>query len=200
MATIDQVTICNMALTNIGASTIEAIDEGSPASNACQTWYAYSRLQALEVQDWNFARRRQTLTLIEEDPVEGIWLYRYQYPSDCVFFRRIQNPLGDYVDPIPFEVEVDSDLNAKSILTNQETPQGVYTFDQTVTSIYSPLFVSLLSFALASNIAYTLTGKQEMRKTMVELFNGIAKSAPAANANEQMAEAPPDTEWITGRE
>ncbi len=200
MAVISKVRICNMALSNVGArSTIEDLAEGSAEANECNLWYDYSRLQVLEASDWSFARKRLTLTTHGDAAPDGVWSYRYQYPSDCVMFRKIQNPSGDQALPVPYEIETDLTQDNRSILTNLDEAVGVYTFDLETTALFSPFFVEMLAAALSSHIAFTLTGKGEIRQAMVESFASLQRAAPAYNANEQMKAAPADADWIGGR-
>ena len=200
MAVISKVRICNMALSNVGASSaLESLTDGSAEAETCDLWYDYSRLQALAGYDWNFARRRLTLATHSDDPPDGVWAYRYQYPSDCVAFRKIQNPSGDRAAPVPFEIEVSDDLGTKSILTDLDDAVGVYTFDLETVTLFSPFFVEMFSFALSSHIAFALTGKQALRTEMLKTFSALQRSAPAVNANEQMEGLPKEASWIEGR-
>jgi len=197
---ISKIRICNMALSNIGArSTLEDLADGSAEGNECDLWYEYSRLQTLEASDWSFARRRLTLATHSEDPPSGVWGYRYQYPSDCVNFRKIQNPSGDVADPIPFEIEIDGNLDNRSILTDLDDAIGVYTFDLETTTLFPPIFIEMLSFSLASHIAISLTGKLDIRDKMLSSFASLQRIAPAINANERAAPAPRDASWVRGR-
>tara|TARA_Y100000310_G_scaffold25627_1_gene24510 strand:+ start:4199 stop:4813 length:615 start_codon:yes stop_codon:yes gene_type:complete len=199
--TISEVRISNMALSNIGAnSTIETMEENSAEAKECNLWYHYSRLQALAANDWSWARRRLTLTAHSIDPPSGVWGYRYQYPSDCVVFRSIQNPAGEKADPIPFEIEAaGSAYDTKSILTDADDAIGVYTFDQRVVTMFSEFFVEMFAFALASHIVFALTGSKELRKEMIGGFQSMARIAPASDANERAGAPPRDTDWIRGR-
>ena len=201
MATISTVSICNMALSNIGAdSTVESLTaDGTAESNACNLWYDWSRLQALAGYDWSFARKRLTLATHSEDPPDGVWAYRYQYPSDCIAFRHIVNPAGETASPVPYEVEADSTGQAKSILTDLDDAVGVYTFDQETVAMFTPLFVDTLSHALAHHIAFTLTGKLKVKENMLAIFRELQSAAPSIDANEQGDRLPRDADWITGR-
>ena len=151
---ISDVIIANMALSHVGAkSTIEAIGEASTEGRVIDLWFEFSRKQTLEGHDWNFARKRRTLTTHAEDPPEGVWGFRYVYPGDCVAARKIENPtasaplvwIQNFTDPetrgdaIPFEVEMNDAGNEKTILTNLDDAKLVYTFDQTDAGVYSPL-------------------------------------------------------------
>lgn len=196
VASLSTTRIANMALSHIGAkSTIESLTESSAEAQECSLWYDFSRLQTLEAFDWSFARRRLTLTKHTEDP-PGIWGYRYVYPANCVSFRMIQHPAGEEADAIPFDIEVDSTLQAKSILTDLDDAIGVWTFDLETVNLFSPLFVEMFSLALASHIAIALTGDMEIKKEVVAGFASLKLAAPAANANERVGRHPREAESI----
>jgi len=209
---ISEVRICNMALSLIGASsTIESLTEGSAESNACNLWYNYARKQALAAYDFSFARRRLTLTTHSDDPPSGVWAYRYQYPSDCVVMRKIQNPTGgaatiwaqdalDTSDAIPFEIELSDDQSTKSILTNLDEAIAVYTFNLTEVGLFSEFFVSFLALAIAQSIAFSVTGKREIEELMAARFVQMSLRAGNSDANEQVGKPPRDADWIRGRE
>jgi hypothetical protein len=92
---VSEVSICNMALSKIGASSsIESLTEESAEANECNLWYTFSRRQTLQATDWGFARRRITLATHGDDPPSGVWGYRYQYPSDCLTMRKIESPVS----------------------------------------------------------------------------------------------------------
>lgn len=196
---ISEARIASMALSNVGSSGIESITGTEAGAKECDLWYDFSRRQTLAAHDWNFARRRLTLATHDDDPPSGVWAYRYQYPSDCVKFRKIQNPAGEKADAIPFEIELSDDQSTKSILTNLDDAVGVYTMNLTEVTLFSEFFVQLFGFALATQIAYPLTGKLELRKEMDATFRTMALVAPAHDANEQMEAPPRDAEHIRGR-
>ena len=200
MATISKVRICNMALSKVGAkSTIESLSEASAEANECELWYDWSRLQTLEASDWSFARRRLTLATHSDAPPTDLWGYRYQYPSDCVSFRRLVNPLGRQADPVPFEIELDLTQDNRSILTDLEDAVGVYTMDLETVALYSPLFVEMLSYALASRLAMPLTGTETIEERMALRFASMQAIAHAANANEQALPPSDDADTILAR-
>lgn len=211
---IGKVKIGNMALSNIGArSTIEDLAEVTSEAKAINLWYDFARVQTLEAFDWSFARKRLTLALHADDPPDGVWGFRYQYPADALILRFIQNPTrtgstdtifsrrtdSDTGDAIPFQIEVDDAKETKTILTNLEDAVAVYTFDLETTTLFSGLYVETLAANLAYHIAMGLTGKSEIRKEQYERFLELLQFAPASNANEEVSKPPRDAEWIRGR-
>jgi len=196
---VSEVSICNMAISNCGGSPIESITENSTEAKQCNTWFTFARRQALEAYDWSFARRRLTLATHSDAEPDGVWSYRYQYPSDCVMFRKIQNPEGDIADPVPFEIETDDAQITKSILTDLDDAIGVYTFDLTDTTLFPSHFIITFSYALAARISFAITGKVELSEIMDKKFNDSILLASASNANEQMRPPPRDADWIRNR-
>lgn len=216
----DEVTIGNMALSHVGASsTIESLTEDVPQAAQVNIWYHPARKQVLKAHDWNFARKRQTLTTHGDDP-PAEWAYRYQYPSDALSIRKMVNPvatagatsralfpddlgvtqaiLGVQGDPIPFVVEI-SDDGTMSILTDLETAVAGYTFDQTSGALFSPIFDEILSHLIAARIAFSLTGKLTIKNREEKTFQRLILTAPALDAQEMQARKPREAESIRGR-
>jgi hypothetical protein len=201
MATLSKVRIANMALSNIGArSSIESFTENSSEAQQIDLWYDFSLLQTLEAFDWSFARKRQILALHSDPAPDTEWCFRYQYPADCVSARYIVNPLGKDADPVPFSVETSVDGSVRTILTNQDVAELVYTFDLQTVSLFSPLFVKALAYALGANIAFALTAKTAIEEKMQDRFARTILLAPASNANEEQEDPPREAEWIRGRD
>lgn len=212
MALIDKVTIGNMALSNLGAkANIESFNEKSAEARAISLWYDQARQDALEEFNWNFAKKRLILTPHTNDPPEGVWAYRYQYPSDCLTARLLTNTTTvheaiirgvpvSYVQPdaIAFDIEV-SDDGTKSILTDLADAILEYTFDQQNPQMFSRAFVRALSYILSYHIAIAITGRLELKRDMYSLYNQHINLAAASNANESVDRAPRDAVWIRGR-
>lgn len=217
MALISDVIIARMALTHVGArNTIESLSENSPEAKVCKLWYDPSRKQALEAFDWNFARKRQALAVHNDAPPEGVWLFRYQYPADCIAARRVENPVisatsggvftseafkhvvGVNPDAVPFEIETSND-GTISILTDLEDAILVYTFDLTNENLFPMMFVEAHSRVLAARIAFSLTAKRSIADDQFRMFLALVSAAEKRNANEQVQKPPRDAEWIRGR-
>lgn len=203
--------ICNMALGHLGRSTqpIQSLTEKSIEARSCNLWYAQSVQELLVLQDWTFARRRQTLAL-SPDAVPCEWVYRYKLPSDTLKFLRIWNPLtnipatapstvfggfsylnaywGDLTNAIPYELEQDLEAASTTLLTNQPAAVGVYTQNLINSSQFTPLFVNALAHYLAAKLAYPLTGKQSAEDKEAKAFSAALRAATAADAQQGVAE------------
>ena len=200
MAIVSPTRIGNMALSHIGvSSTIESLTENIPEATQLNLWYDFSREQALEILDWNFARKRQTLALHSDDAPDGVWTFRYQYPADALKVRRMVNPAGKTADAVPFEIENSDDGTEKTIVTNLEDAVAAYTFNLSSTALFSPMFIEAMSFLLASHIAFPLTGSPEIKKEMLQTYVALVRVAQTYNALEGQADAPRDAEHIRDR-
>jgi len=199
MPSISSVQICNMGLSHIGAKgSIESLDEASREAQVCKLWFDWSRNQVLEDFNWPFARKRQTLALLTEAAPDE-WSYKYAYPSDAVKARWIVNPVGKEADAIPFTVETVIDGSSKCILTDLENASLIYTFDQTDPALFSSKFIDALSYRVASNIAFQITGDPELSKQVFQIYQQVLRSAGGSAAQEGIDQIPRDSEWIRAR-
>lgn len=200
------ISICNMALGHIGRSTlpIVSLTEKSVEARTCQIWYDIARQEALELNDWSFARARLALALHNDAPPDE-WAYRYQEPAKCLTFLRIWNPLGgpssaaqsahfagswngyygDLSNEIPFQLELSLDGTQQTILTNLASAIGIYTLDQELVQTFSPGYINTLAWVLASKIAYPLTGKMNVKQ---DCEKAAARAMQIASANDASQE------------
>lgn len=201
LAGTSEVTIARMALSHLGTRTqIEDFDEDSTEAGEIRIWYEHSRLETLEKFDWSFARKRIVAAQDGDEPPEttdgsDIWAYRYQYPSDCVKVRQIQNPSSRDNDAIPFEIETNSS-GVKTVITNEPDAVLVYTRNAENADQFSATFVTALSYLIAARICVAITGDDSKRNSLFELWRIEGEAAEAADANEEVSHPPRDADWI----
>lgn len=200
MASVSEVQVARMALSNIGkGSKIESLTENSPEARECLLWFDTARQQALEAHNWSFARRRAALALSSEDAPEEEWAFRYIYPSECIATRYIENPLGVTAPAVPYEVELNGDGTQKTILTDQEDAVMVYTFDQQNPDLWTVHFTLTMSYFLAHHVAQALTGSSKLRTIMLGIATNLGKDAAGHDANSSQPRLPREADWITAR-
>ena len=201
MPAVDKTTIANLALSHIrDKGVVENIEtDVAVQARTANLWYDPARRQALTDFDYGFARKRLILTAHGQDP-PAEWTFRYQFPSDAIQPRHIQNPLGRGKPPIPFEIE-QADNGAMSILTDQEEAVLVYTRDAENTTFFTPHFVLAFSYLLAHYLAGPLTGKSAIQKRMIENYNSASNTGAAheATVTARGTEAEPEAPWIAVR-
>lgn len=200
MAKLSDIQIANMALNHLGTrSTIQQFTEDSTEAVNANLWFDFTRRQALAMFDWSFARRNVVLSLDEESAIDEIWTYRYNYPSDCIKARYLVNPVSKIEDAVPFEITMNSSGTEKTIMTDLENAELIYTFEQLNSELYTPWFALGMSYLLASHMALSITGKTSIKSAMFERAYGILVQAAAYDANEGIREAPRDADWVRGR-
>lgn len=201
MAAVSKTQIANLALSHIrDKGQVENVDtDTTTQAKTARLWYDPARRQALAEFNHGFARSRLALATHSEDP-PATWAHRYQWPSDCVQPRYIQNSSGRVEPPVPFELEVAGD-KTRSILTDQDEAVLVYTRDEEEVTFFSPHFVLAFSYLLAHYMAGPLTGKQSIQDKTLEKYNLTINTGAAHEANVTAAatDADPDADWIQER-
>lgn len=215
MAVLSDVAICNMAISHIGrtAAPFASLNEKSAEARLCNTWYDQCRREVLEVQDWGFARARQTLAT-HSDPPPDEWAYRYQVPADLIAVRRLWNPfnevqtpfgnqtaypLADLGNAVPYQLETSLDGQTLTLLTNLSPVTMLYTRDQALVQMFSAQFVNALSHYLAGKIAYGVTGNANVAIQQAKEFQAAMAAASASDANQGVQSAPRDGYAIRSR-
>jgi len=217
-----QVEIANMALDVIGTrSTIASLTEGSIESSAISRHWNNALDSVLRAAHWNFARRQIALTLLQDGTAGGTpptpWLYEYAYPSDCLLMRYIMpaiqvTPVAGYVSqpspvaavsgPVRFLMSTDLDANGNPLsvlLTNQPQAIGIYTFRNTNTAMWDPLFVQCFAAFLGSRVCIALTGDKNMKKEAADMASQLSVDAQAKNGNEGITVIDTTPDWMRVR-
>jgi hypothetical protein len=101
--------------------------------------------------------------------------------------------------PLPFAVESLNDTTAASILTDHEDPYLRYTFRNTATAQYDPLFVRALSWNLAAELAMPLTQSQNVLSMALTMYQAIIGAARSAANHERFDGAVRDAASVTAR-
>lgn len=190
----NEVDICNQALSHLGVNNIQAITEPSKEARQCKLFYPIARDAALEAHDWDFARKRLLLALSTATVTD--WNFVYQYPTDCLKARKILDETGAYTGTV---LDIETDLyaptgqvefecavieNSRVILTDKEIAELVYTMKITDANLFSPMFINSLALILAANLAVPLKGKSDLQKSFLQQYQLQVASAKAADANQ----------------
>jgi hypothetical protein len=191
-----QVDICNMAIGHVREdAVIQAIDEGTPASDACQTFYETIRRAMLRDHPFNFAKSYRTLSPTGTPPAP--WLYRYSYPSDCLRAIEIVNPAGRSAPAIDFEIYQDG--GTTYIATDQEDAVLKYTSNVTDPNRFDPSFTATFAWILAYHVAGPITGSREIVQETLTIAQNAWNSAITNDANEGEQDYDEEPEWLTAR-
>jgi hypothetical protein len=198
---VTEVQIAKFALSRIGGENIEAFEppENSTESQQVNLWYHHVRRETLELYDWAFARKRLTVALDSNDAPDGIWIYRYQYPADAIVVREIENPAGKYADPVPFEIELPTSPEIKTILCDTADAVVIYTANITTPSLYPPSFVNAFSLSLAAKLVMAVRGDEKMKQEVQAEYRELIRVAAVLDAKQSRGHKPREASWIEGR-
>ena len=219
-----QIAIANMALDVIGTrSTIASLAEGSNEANAIARHWDNAADSVLRAAHWNFAKKQLALTLLQDGTNGGTvpvpWLYEYAYPSDCVLFRQIMPmmqveplsspgvpgqpaPLVAYGPPPRFTVMTDQDINQNPITvvcTDQPQATAIYTFRNTNTAMWDPLFVQAFAAYLGARVCLALTGDKNTARMALQEAQAYAVDAQRQNGNEGITVIDTVPDWMRVR-
>lgn len=195
------VSICNLALSNIGKDNINALTEATAEARACNQFYEHVRDIMLQAYPWRFAGKTASLAELTNDK-PGAWGYAYKRPTDCLKARWIR-PEYSLTDCFPQslqeEISNPYEIEGDKVYCNLSPAFLRYTVRLSDPTKYSPLFVEALSWALAVRLAMPLTRDQSKRKEAYDLAQVARGQAEMADANETRETSDHDSEFVTGR-
>ncbi|MBQ8920324.1 MAG: hypothetical protein IJ056_09500 [Acidaminococcaceae bacterium] len=178
----DNITISNMALSHIGVANIDRIDEASEPARLCKQFFDMARRSTLRRFPWPFATRRETLGLLDTEP--GDYAYAYRYPKECVAIRKLYDENYQEI-PEYQRYKILGDKEGRVIYTNVEKCICEYTADVKDCDLFDDGFVEALSWKLAADIAFKLTGNQNIQNQCLQAYNAYFDEGSTDAANEE---------------
>jgi len=217
----NSIEIANLALSNIRARTIQTFTEDSLEAQVMLARYDIARQYVLRQFPWGFANRTEPAALVTVDPQK--YLYAYAYPNNCLklkhivpyyvlgtdrtvylrFGSLIPEPQLRDTEELNIPYEIANENGVQVILTDMPEAYLQYTIDEKDTNLYSPDFVEMLSWWLASQVAVPIAGAEkgrEMRRDALRMYDQIRKETQVANANERFRQKEDESEYTQLRE
>lgn len=208
--------ICNLALSNIRAGSINSLNEGSLQAQQCKLKYAILRDRCLREISWQFNHKIRPLAPVTTDVYN--WAYAYSYPQDCLKIKRLVGQqegipfgqtgismhnqmmrVGDLRRQIPYEV-FNFDDN-KVIATNDPNLHIDFSAKVTDPNLFSDDFIIALSHLISSEVAIPIVGAElgrALRNDSLQLYRNYLASAIATDMNDQYF-MPSESEFINVR-
>lgn len=158
-----EVTICNLALSWLGADQIISLNDESTSAILCNANYHDARKSVLEATAWTFATKRTTLAQIAGAPVWPLYGVQYAIPADSLrILEMSENGFNS-----TFEHWV---IESGRLLCNTQKVWVRYIWDVLDTSKFSPMFVQALAARLAADMSIPLTNDRVLQKDMWSLY------------------------------
>lgn len=176
--------IYNLALLRIKESPLVSVETRSRQAQACEFSYSVQRPALLRAHRWPFALRRSVLAASTDAPEFG-WKYKFLLPNDFVTIVA--------ASPVAFKEITEVDFTAYRVedghLLSDSTPMYImYVRDEKNTERFDPLFVNVLSYFMASDLALALAADSSLSEQMRAVGEQMLLRARRANAIEQPAE------------
>lgn len=198
-----KVFICNLALSSIGAASINSLTEDSAEARACNRFYDHVLDMVLQSHPWRFAGKTAALASTT-NPKLGSWEYAYVRPTDCIMIRSIRREYTDvevYDDNVlrsaygfPYEVEADR------IYCDLSPAYLRYTFRLTDPTKYPALFTEAFSWHLAVRLAMPITRDPKVRADAWQVAAQMQSAAEASDANQVRETTNTASEIVAARE
>lgn len=169
-----EVSICNQALTLIGAQTIISLGDDTKEAKLCSLNYAPVRDAVLSESDWTFATRWQELAK-SADPAPGEFTNEYPLPSDVLAVLFVGE---NYNNPEHWRLED----NAIRTDANKCKCQVLYRVEDT--SKFSSLFTQAFVARLAAELAIPITNSRTLMENMFVMYEQKMKTAAARDSQQ----------------
>ena len=177
----DKIEIVNVALGRIGVAAIESMNEASEPARVATRYYDLTRQLVLRKFPWGFATRRVQLALLDVEPND--YKYAYRYPADVLYLRGLYNENFD--KPIhSHNFKILSDKNGKVLYTDIDHAYIEYTADIKDSTLFDAQFVEAFAWKLAAEIAFILTGNLNIAQNAIRAYNAYVNEAMGNDAEE----------------
>lgn len=169
-----ETSICNQALSWLGAEKIISIEDDTVNAGLCKDNYYNLRDSILQSASWTFATKRYKWIPVLEAPE---WGYKFQFliPSKVL---RVVEARDD-----PFRVNGLSDMDwrveEEYVVCDSQLIYVKCIIRITTVDRFSPLFIQSLAAMLAATLAPTITESNTKAQQMWALFDSfMAKAVP----------------------
>ena len=181
MATVSEVSICNMALTELKATPITSLtDPDSDRAVLSALWYPITRDAVLEDSDWTFAIKRMTLTPLVAAPN---WGYGKQFtlPGDILRLISVSDNATD-------ENNIDWRKEDNVVVCDSDTIYIRYVARIEDPIKFSPSFVMCLAARLASHLAIPVAGSRTLQQDKWQLYEMRLNEADGNDGRQGMSD------------
>jgi hypothetical protein len=177
-----KVSICNLGLTTgLGQDPIVSLSDNRKAAILCNACYDATRREILRAHPWGFARKRAQLAAAVAQPAFGKGT-AYTLPDD--YIRLVDVPNDDAGRP-RWVVE------GRTLICDEDAPLDlIYVADCQDATLFDPLFVGALAYAIAAQVCIPLTQDKSLKQGCVNESDAKLASARLVSSQDNSP-----TEW-----
>lgn len=172
---ISEVSICNQAMSWLGANEITSLDDPSKEAEYCRNNYPFLRDAVLEERMWTFATDRAISTVADRDA----WGVQYQHPLPLEWLAvyRVYCTPGNTPDQ---GWPAKGWRREGDFILAQESTIYMWGLKRIVdTGKFTQLFVQALAARMASDLAIPITENRQLQADMWGLYQNKLREAAA---------------------
>lgn len=201
------VSVCNLALVNVGKPTISDINERSTEARACKQFFSHALDTLLESYPWTVAGKTAAVAQKSVNEKNGLWRYAYELPTDCLKVRSIRpqysqsEAFGRLYDMDDFgdEFRHTYEIEAETLYCNISPCLLRYTRRLPDPSQLTPSLIAALSWELAAMLAMPLTRDPKIRADAAQWGERYRIRAEVADAAQRRHSSDTVSEFIKVR-
>jgi hypothetical protein len=162
---ISEVSICNQALSWVGAKQIDALDEPTRAAEWCRNNYAFLRDAVLEERNWTFAIDRAVSTVADKDA----WNQMYAHPLPLEWLK-VFRVYCDVSCPMHPRKSEGWQREGNNVLAQDATVYMYGIKRITDTGAFTNLFVQALAARMAADMAIPFAENRVLQADLWALY------------------------------
>lgn len=182
-----ETSICNSALSKLGAERILSLDENSPVARICKEQYPKIVVTLLREHPWNFAIKRATLAAATTGP-EFKYAYSFPLPSDCLRVLEIED--GETVD---WQKE------GRNIVTDSSSMKIKYISSDILPGEFDANFSEVVALKLAHDICFAITQSTTLKETLADDLKKALSHARTFDSQEGFPRQAYAKDWRNAR-
>tara|TARA_R100001163_G_scaffold1414_3_gene2267 strand:+ start:1471 stop:2070 length:600 start_codon:yes stop_codon:yes gene_type:complete len=182
-----EVDICNIALNNLGASNITALDEDSKSGRLCNQRYEFVRDTVFRSSPWNCLIQRVELAQDADTPPFG-FSYQYTLPANpyCLRVLTMWTAQTNADESAYDNGDIMFKIEGRKLLTNESTAKIIYLARVEDPNEYDSLLIEAIAARLSAELCYAVTGSAALLNPMIATYEAKLKEARFADASEGM--------------
>lgn len=182
---LNEVALYNMALDAISVKgTLSSVEDRKREAEVCRLHYPQARDAAQGMAYWPSLRNVEYLPLLKEREVGNwnanqpspSWRYAYALPNGCLRPR--------YIEGFHY-FQLEQYKSQRALMTNASNAILVYTKTSNDPGEWERELVDMVVTQLAARIAFTMTGKQQIRNDQVTLARQAYEEGVASVGNSE---------------
>lgn len=179
---ISETSICNQALSWLGASRITSIDDSSTYAEYCRDNYPFIRDSVLEERMWSFALDRETSIVSNKD--EWDISYMHPVPQEWLQVFRVYNDISCE----PFTDSPNWRKEGRFVLAEDATVYMWGIKRVTDTGLFTNMFVQAVAARLAADLAIPITENRQLQSDMWNLYERKLSEAGTRDGQQGLQE------------